>query len=106
MWRGIPFEVLRSNPGDPSSLGAVNQLHGTYDTQYWWYTNTAGIEGFRIEPSINYRCVEGVEIDIFHTTKNRDHPVKWTDGRFRVDKRRYFTQYTISLWNLLPKDVG
>ena len=41
-----------------------------------------------------------------YNTRTRGHPLKWSVGRVRIDKRKYFfTQRVVSLWNSLPQDV-
>ena len=48
----------------------------------------------------------GKLFSLSHNTRTRGHPLQWSVGRMRTDKRKhFFTKRVVSLWNALPQEV-
>ena len=76
----------------------------------WGSLEKRGLGGDLIE---TYKIIQGMnKVDrrkLFYlscNTRTRGHPLQLNVGRVRTDQRKdFFTQQVVSLWNSLPQDV-
>lgn len=64
----------------------------------------------QVQRSLKRSERSGTDLELFfpvpHNTRAKEHGEKCSGARSKADKRKYFfTQHTITLWNLLPQDV-